>query len=53
MAFDQNRSFGPRPMVQGNWKCAQCGADVTELPFSPREGSDVFCRDCYRNKKRF
>jgi len=23
-----NRSFAPRQMVQGNWKCAECGAEI-------------------------
>jgi len=26
--------------------CAQCGKD-TEVPFEPREGRPVYCRDCY------
>ena len=31
-------------------KCASCGKE-DEVPFKPREGSEVFCRDCF-NKKR-
>ena len=30
--------------------CAQCGKE-TEVPFEPREGRPVYCRDCY-NKAR-
>jgi len=30
--------------------CAQCGKE-TEVPFEPREGRPVYCRDCY-NKTR-
>jgi CxxC-x17-CxxC domain-containing protein len=26
--------------------CAQCGK-ATEVPFEPREGRPVYCRDCY------
>ena len=26
--------------------CAECGKD-TEVPFEPREGRPVYCRDCY------
>ena len=26
--------------------CAQCGQS-TELPFEPRQGRPVYCRDCY------
>jgi CxxC-x17-CxxC domain-containing protein len=40
-----------RHMFEGNWKCAECGTDITELPFEPREGSKVYCKDCYRKMK--
>ena len=30
--------------------CAQCGKD-TEVPFEPREGRPVYCRDCYNTVK--
>ena len=30
--------------------CADCGKE-TEVPFEPREGRPVYCRDCY-NKTR-
>ena len=40
-----------RPMFKGDWKCAECQTAITELPFQPREGSEVYCRDCYRNKR--
>ncbi|MBU2609203.1 MAG: zinc-ribbon domain containing protein [Chloroflexi bacterium] len=30
--------------------CAQCG-QATEVPFEPRDGRPVYCRDCY-NKSR-
>jgi len=33
--------------VQGNWQCAQCQRAITELPFTPREGQEVLCKDCY------
>jgi len=26
--------------------CAECGKD-TEVPFEPREGRPVYCRDCF------
>ncbi|MDA3836990.1 MAG: hypothetical protein PF542_05180 [Nanoarchaeota archaeon] len=26
--------------------CAICGCSC-KVPFEPREGKDVFCRDCY------
>jgi len=30
--------------------CARCGQE-TEVPFEPRDGRPVYCRDCY-NKSR-
>lgn len=30
--------------------CAECGAE-TEVPFEPREGRPVYCRDCYNSSK--
>lgn len=45
--------FQPRKMFQGNWKCAQCGKDITELPFEPDPSrlDQLLCRDCHREKK--
>ncbi|MBU4284636.1 hypothetical protein KKF60_01070 [Patescibacteria group bacterium] len=42
-----------RKRVQGNWKCSKCGAGITELPFEPREGQEILCRDCYRSQKGY
>jgi len=43
------RSFGgPREMTK--IKCSECGKDG-EVPFKPREGTPVYCRDCYMKKK--
>jgi CxxC-x17-CxxC domain-containing protein len=35
---------GPRQMFPTT--CTQCGKD-TEVPFQPREGTPVYCSDCY------
>lgn len=50
MYGNDNRGFTPRPMVEGNWTCAQCGAEITQLPFQPREDQieSLKCRECYR-----
>ncbi len=56
--MDEERNNGnsfDRPKVQGNWKCATCSKAISELPFQPREGQEVFCRECYsatRNSNR-
>jgi CxxC-x17-CxxC domain-containing protein len=44
-----NRSFdGPREMHK--IKCSDCGKDA-EVPFLPREGTPVYCRDCFFKRK--
>ena len=59
--FNQSRNFGPRPEpVKGNWICGDnaredqakgCGTTITELPFSPRPDSAVYCRDCWAKNR--
>lgn len=47
--FSGRRSFdGPREMTKIN--CAKCGKE-DEVPFKPREGSQVLCKDCYFKEK--
>lgn len=41
----------PRQMVQGSWKCAECGAEITELPFEPAADKPVHCRECWSKKR--
>ncbi len=54
--MDRDQGFSnPKPKVQGNWKCSGCGAAITELPFEPTPGRDVFCANCFKprnNTKR-
>jgi len=33
-------------------KCAECGADITQLPFQPSADRPVYCRECNRNRKK-
>lgn len=40
-----------RPMFQGNWTCADCGTEITELPFQPSGDKPISCRDCHRSKR--
>jgi CxxC-x17-CxxC domain-containing protein len=44
-------STGTRQMYQA--VCADCGT-TTEVPFEPRQGRPVYCRDCFerRNPRR-
>lgn len=31
--------------------CAECGVETT-VPFEPREGRPVYCKDCYAKQKK-
>ncbi|OGZ67370.1 MAG: hypothetical protein A3C58_03720 [Candidatus Staskawiczbacteria bacterium RIFCSPHIGHO2_02_FULL_34_10] len=44
-------SFGPREMVKGNWKCGECGVEITELPFEPAPDRPIYCRECWSKKR--
>jgi CxxC-x17-CxxC domain-containing protein len=56
MAYDENNQGQgfQRKMYQGNWKCADCGKDITELPFEPdpNRTDNLRCRDCYKPRKK-
>ena len=44
-----NSSYGSqRPMFPAI--CAECGKE-TEVPFEPREGRPVYCRECYEKAR--
>ncbi len=48
---DRDYSGGARQMYKA--VCADCGV-TTEVPFEPRQGRPVYCRDCFekRNPRR-
>jgi len=52
MAFGRGgfrrRSFGPREMHKIT--CSECGKEA-EVPFKPKEGLPVYCRECFMKKK--
>ena len=43
-------NFGPREMHKAT--CSECNNEC-EVPFEPTEGKPVYCKECFRNKKRF
>ncbi len=45
------RDFPPREMVKGNWKCADCKTEITELPFEPSPDRDIYCRECWQKRR--
>ena len=51
MAFKKFKPKFERKMFQGNWKCAECGKEITELPFLPSPERPVYCKDCWRKKR--
>ncbi len=40
-----------RPKIAGNWQCASCGGEITSLPFTPRDTSNLKCLDCFKRSK--
>jgi len=43
--------FAPREMVKGNWNCADCQKEITELPFEPSPDRPIYCRDCWSKRR--
>ena len=43
----------PRQMFKGNWKCSECGQEITQLPFEPDENrlNQLKCRDCHQKSR--
>jgi CxxC-x17-CxxC domain-containing protein len=48
-ARKRERANKPRQMFEV--VCSQCGI-TTEVPFEPKDGRPVYCRDCYEAKRR-
>jgi len=44
------RDMGPREMHKAT--CSECGQEC-EVPFKPKEGRPVFCKDCYKKNRKF
>ena len=40
-----------RKMFKGDWKCADCGKEITELPFEPSPDRPIYCRDCWAKRR--
>ncbi len=43
---------GDIPWFSGNWKCSDCGAPITSLPFEPKNTTSLKCVDCFVKSKR-
>jgi len=44
------RDFGPKEMHKAT--CSDCGLEC-EVPFAPKEGRPVYCKECYKKRKQF
>jgi len=42
-------SMGPREMHKAT--CSECSGEC-EVPFEPKQGRPVYCRDCYMKRKQ-
>ncbi|MFH1462537.1 MAG: CxxC-x17-CxxC domain-containing protein [bacterium] len=49
-SFESDRE-APRQMYQGNWKCSECGKEITELPFEPSGDRPLYCKDCHSQRR--
>ncbi|MCW4040011.1 MAG: DNA-directed RNA polymerase [Candidatus Bathyarchaeota archaeon] len=49
MGFER-RSYGPRTMHKAT--CADCNQEC-EVPFKPTQGRPVYCKECYRQHRRY
>ncbi|MEM2916492.1 MAG: CxxC-x17-CxxC domain-containing protein [Candidatus Woesearchaeota archaeon] len=48
--MDQAEGAAPREMHK--IKCSDCGAD-SEVPFKPAADRPVYCKECFKKRKRF
>ena len=49
--FESRKDFSPREVVKGNWKCSECEAEITELPFEPAADRPIYCKECWSKKR--
>ncbi|MFN3910287.1 MAG: CxxC-x17-CxxC domain-containing protein [Candidatus Anstonellaceae archaeon] len=48
--FEEGRSNYNRQMHDA--VCSNCGKPC-QVPFKPQEGRPVYCRECYKSRKRY
>lgn len=46
----RERGGSNQPRQMFTVTCAECGAETT-VPFEPKEGRPVYCKECYAKKK--
>ena len=50
--FNSGGGFQSGPQDRHKATCSECGQEC-EVPFKPTDGKPVFCKECYRKRKRF
>jgi len=48
----RRNNFSSEPREMHKAVCSKCGQNC-EVPFKPKEGRDVLCKDCYAKEKKF
>ena len=48
---DEEGSGGAESRPMWDATCSSCGA-ATKVPFQPKEGRPVYCKDCYKKRRR-
>ena len=48
--FNRGQRDGPREMHKAI--CSKCGKECT-VPFEPKEGKPVYCRECFVATRKF
>lgn len=43
--------YGGRERKMHTIVCAECGTEA-QVPFEPRQGRPVYCRECYENQRQ-
>ena len=49
--MEPNKDFPPKKMFKGDWKCSDCGKEITELPFEPSGDRPLHCKDCWAKNR--
>jgi len=50
--FEKNGDLNKFPKEMYKTTCADCKKDC-QVPFKPKDGRPVYCRECYFKHKRF
>jgi CxxC-x17-CxxC domain-containing protein len=50
--FEKGGFRDDQPRESHKAVCAECGEEC-DVPFKPTEGKPVYCRECYRKRRKF